>query len=244
MVKLTEIRSVLEKEDLDTIYLRHFQWIKTLIPFWKEAVVRIAELKNFPVEKRDKHLKSIEMSVEPMPAWRLKKVKYVDARRKEIDSAISFIRPSSFTPTILKYAFAPFCRNMIGILRPFLYVSNSYYSDEQAPTVIAQSIYEIAILHASFPFDTSDFVYFLPAEKFIHTDNPADLDNWHLMMDTAGRALQITPLIEEVYKQAAKIWESYDRPFQWQYNQDIWYLEQENLSQQWHDLTVKAFHNR
>ena len=243
MIKLTQMRAAFEKEEPDALYLSYLGWVKTLIPFWRQAAARIAELSGTADEKRDKHLQAIDNSLELMQAWRFKKIKYVQARRKEIDSAISFIRNGALTQQVSRYAFAPVCRNLASILRSFLYVSTFGYSDEQLPTVFAQDIYGIALCHTLFPFDTGDFVYYLPREKSIHTDDPADLDNWHLMMNEAGKALNIAELIEEINKQARKIYENYKAPFEWKYDEGVWNLEFENVSKRLHYAGARAFSN-
>ncbi|WP_299085483.1 hypothetical protein [uncultured Campylobacter sp.] len=241
MIKLTQMRAAFEKEEPNALYLSYLGWVKTLIPFWRQAAARIAELSGTADEKRDKHLRAIDGSLELMQAWRFKKIKYVQARRKEIDSAISFIRNGALTQRACRYAFAPVCRNLAGILRSFLYVSTFGYSDEQLPTVFAQKIYGIALCHTLFPFDTGDFVYYLPHEKSIHTEDSADLDNWHLMMSEAGKALNIAELTKEVNNQARKIWESYKTPFEWKYDEGIWNLEFENISKRLHYTGLRAF---
>ena len=85
-------------------------------------------------------------------------------------------------------------------------------------------------------------MYYLPREKSIHTEDPADLDNWHLMMSEAGKALKITELIEEVNEQACTIWENYKTPFEWKYDESIWSLEFENLSKKLHYAAERTFH--
>ena len=241
MIKLTQMRAAFEKEEPDALYLSYLGWVRTLIPFWRQAAARIAELSGTVDEKRDKHLRSIDSSLQLLQAWRFKNIKYVQARRKEIDSAISFIRNGALTQQACRYAFAPVCRNLAGILRSFLYVSTFGYSDEQLPTVFAQNIYGIALCHTLFPFDTGDFVYYLPREKSIHTDDPADLDNWHLMMSEAGKALNIAELTKEINKQARKIYENYKTPFEWKYDEGVWDLEFENVSRKLHYAGVRAF---
>ena len=241
MIKLTQMRATFEKEEPDALYLSYLRWVKTLIPFWKQAAARIAELSGTVDEKRDKYLRSIDNSLQLLQAWRFKKIKYVQARRKEIDSAISFMRNGALTQRACRYAFAPVCRNLAGILRSFLYVSTFGYSDEQLPTVFAQDIYGIALCHTLFPFDTGDFVYYLPREKSIHTDDPADLDNWHLMMSEAGKALNIVELTKEVNEQARKIYENYKTPFEWKYDEGVWNLEFENVSKRLHYAGARAF---
>ncbi|WP_298101693.1 hypothetical protein [uncultured Campylobacter sp.] len=241
MIKLTQMRAAFEKEEPNALYLSYLGWVKTLIPFWRQAVARIAELSGTADEKRDKHLRSIDSSLQLLQAWRFKKIKYVQARRKEIDSAISFMRNGALTQQACRYGFAPVCRNLASILRSFLYVSTFGYSDEQLPTVFAQKIYGIALCHTLFPFDTSDFVYYLPREKSIHTQDPADLDNWHLMMSEAGKALNIAELTKELNNQARKIYENYKAPFEWKYDEGIWDLEFENVSKRLHYAGVRAF---
>ena len=241
MIKLTQMRAAFEKEEPDALYLSYLGWVKTLIPFWRQAVARIAELSGTTDEKRDKHLRSIDNSLQLLQAWRFKKMKYVQARTREIDSAISFIRNGALTQQVCRYAFAPVCRNLASILRSFLYVSTFGYSDEQLPTVFAQDIYGIALCHTLFPFDTADFVYYLPREKSIHTDDPADLDNWHLMMSEAGKALNIAELTKEVNNQVRKIYENYKTPFEWKYDEGIWNLEFENISKRLHYAGLRAF---
>ena len=241
MIKLTQMRAAFEKEELDALYLNYLGWVKTLIPFWKQAAVRIAELSSTADEKRDKHLRAIDNSLELMQAWRFKKIKYVQARRKEIDSAISFMRNGALTQQVSRYAFAPVCRNLASILRSFLYVSTFGYSNKQLPTVFAQDIYGIALCHTLFPFDTGDFVYYLPREKSIHTDDPADLDNWYLMMSEAGKALNIAELTKKVNEQARKIYENRKTPFEWKYDEGVWNLEFENVSKKLHYAGLRAF---
>ena len=77
MIKLTQMRAVFEKEEPNALYLSYLGWVKTLIPFWRQAVARIAELSGTTDEKRGKHLRAIDGSLELMQAWRFKKIKYV-----------------------------------------------------------------------------------------------------------------------------------------------------------------------
>ena len=100
MIKLTQMRAAFEKEEPDTLYLSYLEWVKTLIPFWRQAVARIAEPSGTADEKREKHLRSIDNSLQLLQARRFKKIKYVQARRKEIDSAISFIRNGALTQQV------------------------------------------------------------------------------------------------------------------------------------------------
>lgn len=68
MIKLTQMRAAFEKEDPDALYLSYLGWVQTLIPFWKQAAARIAELSDTADEKRDKHLRSIDSSLQLLQA--------------------------------------------------------------------------------------------------------------------------------------------------------------------------------
>lgn len=238
---IIEVREALQKEDPNELFKLHQAWISTLIPFWKQAVIRIAELTDTPTDRRYKHLRVIEQSMTLMSAWRLKQITYIKARRREIDSAISFIRNAALTTKVSKYAFAPVCRNLAGILRGALYISTFGYSDEQLPEVLAHDIYELATCHTLFPFDTSDFVCFLSGEGSTQTDRTTG-EHWHIMMDCAGEVLGIRPLIEAVDQQASLIWDSYSVPFAWVYDEAVWTREITNLSKELHYIAQRAFH--
>lgn len=234
---IIEVRDVLRKEDPNELFKLHHAWVGTLIPFWRQAVIRIAELTDTPTDRRDKHLRVIEQSMTLMSAWRFKQITYIKARRREIDSAISFIRNAALTTKVSKYAFAPVCRNLAGILRGALYISTFGYSDEQVPGVLAHHIYDLATCHTLFPFDTSDFVCFLSGEG-----TPGE--NWHIMMDRAGEVLDIRPLIEAVDQQASLIWNSYSAPFAWGYDEEVWTREVPPLSKDLYYISLRAFHQR
>ena len=178
-----------------------------------------------------------------LSAWRSKQITYVKARRREIDSAISFIRNAALTTQVSKYAFAPVCRNLAGILRGALYISTFGYSDEQLPDVLAHDIYNLATCYTLFPFDTSDFVCFLSDGRSTQTDGNTGV-NWHLMMDRAGEVLGIRPLIKAVDQQARLIWESYSAPFAWVYDEAIWTRETPSLFKELYYIAQRAFHQR
>lgn len=234
---IIEVRDALRKEEPNELFNLHHAWVSTLIPFWRQAVIRIAELTDTPTDRRDKHLRVIEQSMTLMSAWRFKQITYIKARRREIDSAISFIRNAALLTKVSKYAFAPVCRNLAGILRGALYISTFGYSDEQVPGVLAHHIYDLATCHTLFPFDTSDFVCFLSGEG-----SPGE--NWHIMMDRAGEVLDIRPLIEAVDQQASLIWDSYSAPFAWGYDEAVWTREIPPLSKDLHYIAQRAFYQR
>ena len=240
---ITEVRDTLKKEDPYELFKLHHAWVSTLIPFWRQAVIRVAERTDTPTDRRDKHLRAIEQAMTLLPAWRSRQIVYIKARHREIDSAISFIFNAALTNKVSKYAFAPVCRNLTGILRVALHISTFGYSDKQLPDVLAHGIYDIATCHTLFPFDTSDFVCFLSGEGSTQTDRSTG-ENWHLMMNRAVEILGIRPLIEAVDQQASLIWESYSAPFAWVYDEAIWTREVPSLFKELYYIAQRAFHQR
>ena len=45
---IIEVRDALRKEDPNELFNLHHAWVSTLIPFWRQAVIRIAELTDTP----------------------------------------------------------------------------------------------------------------------------------------------------------------------------------------------------
>ena len=84
---ITEVRDALQKEDPQELVKLHHAWVSTLIPFWRQAVIRIAELTGTPTDRRDKHLRAIEQSMTLLPGWRSKQIAYIKARHREIGRA-------------------------------------------------------------------------------------------------------------------------------------------------------------
>ena len=240
---IIEMSDVLQKEDPNELFKLHLAWVSTLIPFWREAVIRIAELTDTPTDRRDKHLRAIEQSMTLMSAWRFKQIPFIKARQREIDSAISFIRNAALTTKVSKYAFAPVCRNLAGILRSTLRISVFSYYDEQIPEILAHDIFDLATCHTLFPFDTDDFVFFLSSEEPTQTDrSPGEI--CHLKMNRAGEVLGIRPLIEAVDQQINLIWDNYSAPFAWGYDETVWTQEIPPLSKYLYYITLRAFHQR
>ena len=85
-------------------------------------------------------LESHRAILDPNVSLAIKADNLQKARRREIDSVISFIRNAALTTKVSKYAFAPVCRNLAGILHGALYISIFGYSDEQLPEVLAHDI--------------------------------------------------------------------------------------------------------
>lgn len=50
-IKCSEIRDILATKTPNEIWLPYFEWVKTLLPFWENAIVHIGMLKNLDIQK-------------------------------------------------------------------------------------------------------------------------------------------------------------------------------------------------
>lgn len=244
IVKCTEIRDSLRKKKQDEVWSIHLEWIKTLYPFWEKAIERIVELTGFDKVKAEKHLRVAENAFSFMDDWYFKRIKYVKARRNEIDSAISFIRNHALDNSVAKYWFAPICRNASGFLRSGLWLSTYDNPNDYVITSIAQQVYVMAEIRVCLHYDSDDFVFCLPRGESIHTDNPADFDNLHIMYSHAAKSFDLEEEIETMNKYAAKLWANWETPEEWKIPEDIWTKEIGNLSKQLYYSNMSAFYGK
>lgn len=220
-IKCSEIRDILATKTPNEIWLPYLEWVKTLLPFWEKAIVHISMQKNLDIQKTEKHLEVVKNAFVLIDDWRFERVKYVKSKRKEIDNAISFIRNQTQTFELAYFLFTPICRNVASILRGCLYIAAHGYEDTQIPTVVAQGIYTLASLKTFFPIDMGDLVKFLPAGKSIHAIG-GDLDNYHLMLENAAKALRMEKEIAKINETAFEIWTNFDKALAWDIPDFIW----------------------
>ncbi len=196
---------------------------------------------NLDEAKRDKHLKAVQNYINFVDDWRYKRIKFVKARYNEMQSAISFIRNQALNSTNSQFLFAPMCRNVAGVLRHTLH-NHEQESNDRLSTMISQDIFTLAEIYLCFPFDDSDFVCFL--SNPIYTDNRADLDNYNLMLENAGKYLDIMDFIDAINKKAKWIWENFKTPHKWQIPYEVWYEQIDNISKKLYYQNIKSFHDK
>jgi hypothetical protein len=151
------------------LFLRN---VRTLLPFWQQTTRIFAERLAVP-EKGEFHLKVIADAFGKMDDWRFRRIPYIKARRKEIDSAISFMRNKAIVKPIYHLRIAPVARNAAGALRMLLTTSCRGYNDEQLPQVIAGALYDIAAVRVLFPFDIGTLTCFHPGPSVSSNVDPS-----------------------------------------------------------------------
>lgn len=243
LVKCTEIRDQLASKDPDEVYFQYSKWTKTLSFFWEKAILEIAERSGFNQQNVAKHLEVSKTAFEWMDSWRSGQTKIVKTRRKEIDSAISYIRNGALIKNISDQVFSPVCRNAASALRGCLQLASESYSNTQLPTVVAQEIYSIAAVRTLFPIDTSNLISYLPRMVTIHGgNNPDDLDNYHLMFAIAAENMDIGPQVAAMNREAAGIWKNFGQAADWEIPHFIWTETTDSLSAKLYYSNMASFY--
>src|SRR6476620_9785000 len=151
-VARTEIASALASWSPDRVWEVFLGHGRTLQAFWSRATIVFAGRSELPADKRDRHLAAVASAFDRMDDWRSKRVKYVRARRDEIDSAISFIQNRALDRAIATLRVAPAARNAAGALRALLTTACHGYRDDQMPELVAGMLYDVAAVRTLFPF--------------------------------------------------------------------------------------------
>ena len=124
IIKCTAIRDHLALQDPDNAYFQYSKWAKTLLVFWERAISVISERSGFNQQNLAKHLEVSKNAFELMDSWRSGETKIVKTRRREIDSAISYIRNGALTKNVSDQVFSPVCRNATSALRACLQLAS------------------------------------------------------------------------------------------------------------------------
>lgn len=244
-IKTTEICEAFSKMPLDELWSLHHGWLKTLIPLWKGIISTMAAETNLPEAKRNELLTTVDHCLSQMDGWKQGNLKYVKARRKEIDSAISYIRNTALNGEVADWVIAPVARNLAGMLRSSLYFSVNGYEDQSMPLLYAKSVYSMACARAFFPVDTNNFIQFLPKGLGLDGSSPAySADNWHLMIDIAASKYDLGQAVEKMNQEAYSIWQNYANPTELIIPEELWTAKTDGLSNRLYYQSEQAFHER
>ena len=232
------IAKVLAERPVNEVWTLFMRNARTLQPFW-EQTVKVFSQRCGAEDKREVHCTVIADAFRQMDDWRFKRIPYVKARRKEIDSAISFIRNKALERTVAKMRVAPAARNAAAVLRSLLYVACHGYKDEQVPGLLAFALYNIAAVRILLPFGISDLAVFHPGHS-----KAADIDPLVTMLERAGLELGIQPAIQRLFAEARVVWEHIEHPLPLELAPSVWNEEDDGLNAQLHYASVIGFHRK
>ncbi len=172
-----------------------------------------------------------------MDDWRTKRVKYVRARRDEIDSAISFLRNRALDRSIATLRIAPVARNAAGALRGLLYIACNDYREDQLAELTAGNLFDLASVRTLFPFDFGTLASF---NRGIN-EQPG-LDPFVESLKRAGSELHIEQEVSALMAEVAKLWVDVENPPKWELPEPVWAEEIGPVNAKAHFTAVKAFH--
>lgn len=210
---------------------------RTLQPFWTGAIRAFASRTALPDEKRDGYLGVIDSAFDRMDQWRRGTLKYIKARRNEIDSAISYLRNKAIEAPNRRLLFAPAARNAAGTLRVCLTVSARGYDDAQLPELVAGAIYDVAAVRTLFPYDFGNLMVFHPGAD-ASTKDPLDATLLH-----AGRQLGVTEAVNTLLVEVNRIWEAFRVTSPLSFPAGYWNAEGDDADVQLRSAAIAAFHN-
>ena len=234
-VTRNEIASALASWPPDRLWEVFLGHGRTLQPFWSRATSLFAARSGLAAEKRDRHLGAVASAFDRMDDWRSKRVKYIRARRDEIDSAISFIRNRALDRTIASLRVAPAARNAAGALRGLLTTACHGYRDDQMPELVAAMLYDLAAVRTLFPisFDTL-FGFNFP--------NQLGLDPLAERLRGAANEWGLREEVPALTDDVARLWADIASPRPWELPESVWSEEADALNARAHFAAVKAFH--
>lgn len=244
-LKCSEIKNGLANLSANEIWDLWLPWAQTLVPFWKGAINAFADKTDLPPARREKYLATLENAFNLMDDWRYERIKYVKARRNEIDSAISFIRNTALDSRVSTLLMSPMSRNAAGVLRKTVYIAARGYRDDQMPLLIAKGIYSLAECRSFFPVDSSTLIPFLPPGKGLDGSSEAySEDNYHLMLELAATRMGIEHDVKRLYEEAGIIWSSFREPVDMVLPDDLWQINTDGMSEDLYYAGMSAFHGK
>ena len=233
-----QITKSLQAQPADALWASLLAHAQTLQPFWERGVRTFAKRSALPREKRDAYLGTIATSFQKMDDWRRGRAKYVQARRNEIDSAISFLRNKAIEKSICGLCIAPAARNAASALRKSLYTAcPGGYSDQHIPEILAGILYDIAAVRTLFPFDLGNLAGYHPGH-----DVPAPADPLVMMLKKAGKELGIIDAVKRLMREVDRIWNTFDTPTPMTFADDYWQAEGDGADARLHYQAIAEFH--
>ncbi len=244
-IKCSEIHRAFKDIPRTELWSYHFAWVRTLKEFWEGAVQKYSKISGTADEKLNQHISNINLAFDLMDDWKNERIRYVKARRKEIDSAISFIRNNALNNDTADLLISPISGNVASLLRLSLYISTNGYKEEQLPLLYAKSIYELGAVRSYFPIDTSNLMSFLPFGKGLDGSSEAySEDNWHLMMEIAAEKIGIGKFVVNLNNEANLVWQNYKTPIKLIVPPDIWDIKTDGVSKDLYHLGMTTFYSR
>ncbi|WP_088656095.1 hypothetical protein [Geofilum rhodophaeum] len=244
-IKCSEIKEYFNTIETNIAWDDYIKWVETLSPLWVGLIEKTAELLDTPPEKVEKFKSVISTAFENLNDWWYEKKPLVKVRRKEIDSAISFIFQNARNNLIKDYLISVISLNLTSILRSTLTISVHGYRKENINLILAKNLCSMGEVRTFFKFETNNFISYLPYGKGLDgSSKEYSEDNYHLMMSIGAEKLKCVEDIVSINNEVFKIWTSFKNPIELKIPDDIWIRKIGNLNSQLYKKNRDDFYNR
>lgn len=245
-VKLSQIEASLKAMDDTRRWETYIGWLRGFEPFIDKAILEMAAHAGSSSPKIATHRETMAACFTLLDDWYHGRKPPVKARRKEIDSAISFLRNTALQAGVRTMPGAACVRNLAGVLRSAVYLSIHDYQQKDYPSVMTNSFFNMAATRSAFPADTSDFVQFLrPDENIVAVmlnGRPikANIDNLQVMAKRGCERLGIPEVYERLQAEIQHMQANLSTPTPWQPPDNLWRIKESSILS---DIHYKALHD-
>jgi hypothetical protein len=147
-----------------------------------------------------------------MDAWHFQKIKYVKARRNEIESSISYIRNSALDKRVASLRIAGVARNFASYLRATMRVCDQKYKPpfEHLSRSFVWNTYDLAVVSELFPIDTTNLFY-IYLEDFVPSASEKDsIDRPQIMFNRVSIKYGFEEEASKINKALDNLWRQRD----------------------------------
>lgn len=224
-----------------TAWGKYIPVVATGLPFWEQAITRMAELTELDDTKAEAHHSAAKGAFMLMNDWYFDKRPYVKARRNEIDSAISFIRNAALRQNVANRPAAASARNLAGVLRILLHLATRNYRPEQYSHLMTSGLLNIAAAKSLFPADMSDLV-----AQFAKADEPPSDNIAHMagILQRAASHHHLEKALGRLDQTLDELWSHIDHPEAWSLPDSAWKPQPTSLLADIHNQSVQDFHKK
>ncbi|MEO1642953.1 MAG: hypothetical protein AAFR74_06410 [Pseudomonadota bacterium] len=211
------------------------QALEAFTPFWKTAISVCGQATETPKEKQDKLQRFVDSAPELLRAWSSNELKVVQARKKEVWSATSFVWRSALKKEVCSLKLAPVFRNLHSVLASTIKVCTGEYHKDYAPELLFSLSYNIAFVQTLFEYDNADLMQF---SHMINQVNLTDRDHVIEIYKTAAIQLKARRSMQRVFNQVPVVIDNLGSLEEFQVDPKLW---GQRSNADWYTLKQDAF---
>lgn len=243
-MKLSELKKEVESLSYDEIFFLQINQMNAYLPLFERFINTFSDKTKIDENKRAKYLKPLPMILEYMDSWHFQKIKYVKARRNEIESSISFIRNSALDKRVSSLRIAGVARNLASYLRSTMRVCGQEYkpSFEQLSTSFVRATFNLSVVTELFPIDATNIFYiyledFKPSRSEIES-----VDSAQIMFELVSNKYGFSEEVDKINETLKNIWTQRESLRIYEPDESAWCEDWGDVNNSLHYSFQRAFH--